>query len=150
MSLSDFLHSSRFFSFSCLGIYDLTGCNRQDKAIHHAGLMWESKFNLVSLIYKYWPFWEHTEHIYLSVKSRLYTMSNKFLRLREGLFSYKACREYYSGGRKRLCISLAPNSFDSILITVHFISVFIFIFVFKGQWKLTSSHLEIWEWVYPW
>lgn len=44
------------FSFSCLGIYDITGCNRQDKTIHHAGLMWESKFNLVSLIYKYWPF----------------------------------------------------------------------------------------------
>lgn len=79
LSHSGFLHRSHFFSFSFLGIYDLTGFNRQHKAIHHAGLMWESKFNLVSLIYKYWPFGEHTECVYLSVKSCLPTMSNKFL-----------------------------------------------------------------------
>lgn len=112
-----------FSSFSCLGIYDITGCNRQDKTIHHAGLMWESKFNLVSLIYKYWPFWEHTEHIYLSAKSRLYTLSNKFLRpgVREkGLSVVQVMQTSGSttgGGSKRLCVLQLPKI---LLLGQHF------------------------------
>ena len=94
--------------------------------------MWESKFNLVSLIYKYWPFGEHTEHIYLSVKSRLCTVSNKCLRseVRGG----GACRcfglcgllgERWGSGRGSvLCSFPSACSFDCILIAVYVISTF--------------------------
>lgn len=131
---------SFFSSFSILGIYDLTGCNRPDKAIHHAGLMWESKFNLVSLLYKYWPFWEHTEHIYLSVKSRLYSMSNKFLRSEVQEKGVSVLRVIDTGNTlpgmgERLCILLCPRPllFYSNFITGYFISIFTSIFIFKGQ-----------------
>lgn len=125
-----------FFS-SCLGIYDRTGCNRQDKTIHHAGLMWESKFNLVSLIYKYWPSREHIEHIYLSTKPGYILCPTNFsgLRFRGRVFQcFRLCRllrVLLGVGERGYIFSSSPrsHSFDGILMTVHFLSVFISIFI---------------------
>lgn len=139
LSLCGFLHSNCFFGFfsSCLGIYDRTGCNRQDKTIHHAGLMWESKFNLVSLIYKYWPSREHIEHIYLSTKPGYILCPTNFsgLRFRGRVFQcFRLCRllrVLLGVGERGYIFSSSPrsHSFDGILMTVHFLSVFISIFI---------------------
>lgn len=77
-SYGGFLQRSYFFF--CLGIYDLTGSNRQDKAIHHAGLMRESKFNLVSMIYINIGLFGDTQRCLLEANPGYILGPTKFLR----------------------------------------------------------------------